>query len=153
LNCPFCDHDYDEEEAAAACRPCVLAANCGRVRCPRCGYEDVRPSRLGRSLGGWRQRRRHRGESQPSGECPAGQTLKELEPGRRGTVVRLLSPAKRRRLAQRLMVLGVLPGVELEVIRSSPAVVFRIGHSQFAVDEQLARLVVVRPKEGDEHGA
>jgi DtxR family Mn-dependent transcriptional regulator len=51
------------------------------------------------------------------------------------------------------MVLGVLPGVELEVVRSSPAVVFRIGHSQFAIDEQLAQLVLVRPERGEGHGA
>jgi DtxR family Mn-dependent transcriptional regulator len=49
------------------------------------------------------------------------------------------------------MAFGVLPGVTIEVVRSSPAVVFRIGHSQFAVDDQLAQLVLVKP-EGGENG-
>ncbi len=152
MNCPFCGLDYSEEEAVAACGSCVLAANCGRIRCPRCGYEDLRPSRLGRSLGAWRRRSRA-GRQQAAADCPAGKTLKEMEPGRKGIVLRLLHAEKRARLAQRLMVLGVLPGVKLEVIRSSPAIVFRIGHSQFAIDDQLARLVVVRPEGGETHGS
>jgi DtxR family Mn-dependent transcriptional regulator len=79
-------------------------------------------------------------------------TLQELKPGRRGTVLRLLDLEHRGRLGQRLMVLGVLPGVRVEVVRTSPAVVFRIGHSQFAVDEQLAEMVLVRPEGEDEQG-
>lgn len=148
--CPFCGLKYDEAQAAEACGSCVLASNCGRVRCPRCGYEDVRPSRLARSLAG-RHRRRRRGAAREARECCAERTLQELEPGRRGTVLRLLNPGTRGRLAQRLMAFGVLPGVTIEVVRSSPAVVFRIGHSQFAVDDQLAQLVLVKP-EGGENG-
>jgi len=152
VRCPFCSHEYDEREAASACGSCVLSANCGRVRCPNCGYEDVRPSRLARSLGGRWRGRHGRGAGPRPAACPEELTLQELKPGRRGTVLRLLDLERRARLGQRLMVLGVLPGVQVEVIRSSPAVVFLIGHSQFAVDEELAQMVLVRPEGEDEQG-
>jgi len=153
VKCSFCSHEFDEAEAAAACRACVLSANCGRVRCPRCGYEDVRPSRLARAFSGWRRGRRAREGRRGSRRCPDGLTLQELGPGGRGTVLRLLDLEQRGRLAQRLMVLGVLPGVQVEVVRCSPAVVFRIGHSQFAVDDQLARMVLVKPEREDQDGS
>lgn len=68
-------------------------------------------------------------------------------------MLRLLDLEQRGRLAQRLMVLGVLPGVQVEVVRCSPAVVFRIGHSQFAIDDQLAQMVLVRPEREDQDGS
>jgi Fe2+ transport system protein FeoA len=55
--------------------------------------------------------------------------------------------------AERLTVLGVLPGTEIEVIRVWPAVVFQLGNSQFAVDEELAGLILVRPEEGRPDGS
>lgn len=142
--CAFCGHEYEETEGAAACRSCVLAANCGRIRCPRCGYEDVRPSRIGRALGGRRRRMRKMLGAGRAG-CP---TLAELAPGARGTVMGLLHERQRGSQAERLTVLGVLPGTEIEVIRCWPAVVFQLGHSQFAVDEELAGLILVRPEGG-----
>jgi Fe2+ transport system protein FeoA len=63
-------------------------------------------------------------------------------------VTRLLHERQRGRQVERLTVLGVLPGVELEVIRSRPAVVFQLGHSQFAIDEELAGLILVQPEGG-----
>jgi len=36
-----------------------------------------------------------------------------------------------------------LPGVELRVVQCYPACIFRIGHAEFAVDEQMAAHVRV----------
>jgi Fe2+ transport system protein FeoA len=63
-------------------------------------------------------------------------------------VTGLVQQRKRGSHAERLTALGVLPGVELEVIRRWPAVVFQLGHSQFAVDEELAGLILVEPEGG-----
>jgi len=46
--------------------------------------------------------------------------------------------------ARKLAALGVLPGVALVLVQRSPAFVFRIGHSEFAVDAELAGHVRVR---------
>jgi DtxR family Mn-dependent transcriptional regulator len=45
---------------------------------------------------------------------------------------------------QKLMALGVLPGAPISLVRRSPSVVFQVGYSQFAVDEELARGIHVR---------
>ena len=40
MKCPFCGRDFDEEQAAAACRKCTLFGGCKMLRCPNCGYES-----------------------------------------------------------------------------------------------------------------
>lgn len=46
--------------------------------------------------------------------------------------------------AAKLSALGVLPGVELELIQRFPAYVLRIGYADIAVDDALAGCVRVR---------
>jgi Fe2+ transport system protein FeoA len=43
----------------------------------------------------------------------------------------------------KLMAMGLLPGAKLELLRSSPSVVYQTGFSQFAIDRELARQVIV----------
>lgn len=45
---------------------------------------------------------------------------------------------------KKLMAMGVLPGTPIEIIQSYPSYVFQIGQSQFAVDKELARCIIVR---------
>lgn len=45
---------------------------------------------------------------------------------------------------KKLMAMGVLPGAPIELIQSYPSYVFQIGQSQFAVDKELARCIIVR---------
>jgi hypothetical protein len=40
VTCGFCGHEFEENRAQPACRVCPLGANCGLVRCPKCGYEN-----------------------------------------------------------------------------------------------------------------
>jgi DtxR family Mn-dependent transcriptional regulator len=44
---------------------------------------------------------------------------------------------------QKLMALGVLPGVEIRVLRRSPCYVFQVGYSQFAIDAALAGKILI----------
>ncbi len=79
--------------------------------------------------------------------CPIGSNfflagpLTELEPGRRAVVRRLeaAGPADLRKL----LALGLLPGVEIEVERRWPAVVLRLDHTTVALDTALAGAVIV----------
>ena len=69
------------------------------------------------------------------------ESLASLDVGAKATVRRLAS-AKGGDL-RRLLALGVLPGVELEVERRWPAVVVRMGYATVALDAGLAEGVVV----------
>jgi len=64
-----------------------------------------------------------------------------LGEGVRARVVRLDEPGSE--ATAHLVALGVLPGVELTLIQRYPAFVMRIGHTEFAVDDQLARRIHV----------
>ena len=39
MKCGFCDFEFDQSQAVAACSSCPLMKGCHLVRCPRCGYE------------------------------------------------------------------------------------------------------------------
>lgn len=85
----------------------------------------------------------------PSGcdGCPIGsnffvaQPLSALMPGQRATIRRLAAggPAALRKL----LALGLLPGVELEVERRWPAVVLKLDGATVALDAALAGAVIV----------
>ena len=68
--------------------------------------------------------------------------LTELKAGERGEIAYLTASDAGK--MQKLMSMGVLPGSDLEVTRTFPSCVFRVGHSDFAVDEDLAREIFVR---------
>jgi DtxR family Mn-dependent transcriptional regulator len=48
------------------------------------------------------------------------------------------------RRLQKLMVMGVLPGVPITLLRRFPSLVFEASYSQFAVDQEIASGVYVR---------
>ena len=45
---------------------------------------------------------------------------------------------------QKLMAMGVLPGMAVTLIQKFPSYVFQIGQSQFAIDKDLAEFIFVR---------
>jgi DtxR family transcriptional regulator, Mn-dependent transcriptional regulator len=67
--------------------------------------------------------------------------LTELGAGEVGSVTCLQDPASPS--AYKLAAMGVLPGAELRMMQRYPAFVFRIGHAEFAVDDEMARHVRV----------
>jgi Fe2+ transport system protein FeoA len=69
------------------------------------------------------------------------ETLAMLEAGARATVHRLATGNSAD--LRKLLALGVLPGVELEVERRWPAVVVRMGYATMALDAKLAEGVIV----------
>ncbi|HET9438628.1 MAG TPA: FeoA family protein [Longimicrobiales bacterium] len=49
-------------------------------------------------------------------------------------------------VAAKLASMGILPGAKLRLVRRSPAFVFRIDYSEFAVDRELAAVIRVAPE-------
>lgn len=74
-------------------------------------------------------------------------TFKDVGPlsdgavGAEGAVVYLKT--NDRRDVQKLMALGILPGVHVRLIRRFPSYVFQLGFSQFTVDRELAEKIHV----------
>ncbi|MCF6095401.1 hypothetical protein L1766_00020 [Thermovorax subterraneus] len=47
MRCDFCGYEFNEEqEGTKGCTGCPMAGHCGKVKCPRCGYEVVKSSGL-----------------------------------------------------------------------------------------------------------
>lgn len=68
--------------------------------------------------------------------------LTELKPGEEGEIAYLSTTDPKK--MQKLMSMGVLPGNRLDLRRAFPSYIFSIGHSEFAVDQDLAREIFVR---------
>ncbi len=68
--------------------------------------------------------------------------LTELKAGEGGEIAYLsISNSKK---MQKMMSMGVLPGSTLELSRTFPSFIFKVGHSEFAIDQELAREIFVR---------
>jgi DtxR family Mn-dependent transcriptional regulator len=96
------------------------------------------------------------GKPIPPGSCceqarQAGETgvvpMTELVAGQAAEIAYLAADDPK--VMQKLMSMGVLPGNRLELMQRFPSYIFRIDHSQFAVDEHLAREIFVRKLAAD----
>ena len=72
--------------------------------------------------------------------------LTELKPGEAGEIAYLAASDDRK--MQKLMSMGVLPGTSVTLTRTYPSYIFKVGQSEFAVDEELAREIFVRQERG-----
>lgn len=68
--------------------------------------------------------------------------LTEMKPGDPGEIAYLAAGDVRK--MQKLMSMGVLPGTSVTLLRTYPSYIFKVGQSEFAVDEDLAREIFVR---------
>jgi DtxR family Mn-dependent transcriptional regulator len=68
--------------------------------------------------------------------------LSDLEPGEHGRIsyIRMNDPKR----LEKLMAMGVLPGVPITLLRDSPSYVFEAGYTQFATDREIASDIYVR---------
>jgi len=87
----------------------------------------------------------------PPGDCcraarqkgkPCIFPLPKLKPGEQGEIAYLATSDDKK--MQKLMSMGVLPGSQLVLVQNFPSYIFKIGQSQFAVDEELAQEIYVR---------
>jgi DtxR family Mn-dependent transcriptional regulator len=95
------------------------------------------------------------GKPIPPGECCKRQQesaerviapLCDLQPGQRGHIAYLRMDEPKR--LQKLMAMGILPGVPIGLLRRFPSYVFEAGLSQFAVDKDIASDIFVRLSAG-----
>ncbi len=87
----------------------------------------------------------------PPGDCciearqqgqPGIVALTELKSGESGEIAYLAASDDKK--MQKLMSMGVLPGSQVTLMQKFPSYIFKVGHSQFAVDDMLAREIHIR---------
>jgi Fe2+ transport system protein FeoA len=112
------------------------------VKCPNCGIETAREPGIVQRVRGWFRR----GEAALLKPAPGGlcndtpPTLDDLRQGESAIVEKFLDNAHIRKFLS----LGILPGTSVTILKQFPAVVLRVGYSEFAFDRALARTVTVR---------
>jgi DtxR family Mn-dependent transcriptional regulator len=91
------------------------------------------------------------GKPMPQGKCCRERkkiterivsSLSELKKGQYGKIVYILT--KNHKNLQKLLGMGVLPGMTVEIIQRYPSHVFQIGQTQIAVDTDIANDIYVR---------
>ena len=87
----------------------------------------------------------------PEGKCCKEKGIKDtrvisplslLKPGEKGKISYIQAGDQSR--LQTIMAMGVLPGMEISLLSNFPSYLFKLGNSQFAVDETIAGEVFVR---------
>lgn len=68
-------------------------------------------------------------------------TLDELANEEQAVITRITSHDTA--TIQKLMVLGVIPGMPVTMLQRFPSFLFQVGHTQIAVDKHIARSVEV----------
>jgi len=61
----------------------------------------------------------------------------------RETEIIAVRPRDRRTL-QRLVTMGLVPGVRIRLLRRFPCYLIELGHAQIALDRELASAIIVR---------
>ncbi len=74
--------------------------------------------------------------------------LCEMKPGQTGQIAYIQMNDSRK--MDKILAMGILPNLKIALIRRQPSVVFQVGHSQFAVDEDIASEIYVRLTSGPE---
>jgi Fe2+ transport system protein FeoA len=70
-------------------------------------------------------------------------TLKSLKPGSTGRVTGFVGGEEE--AMRKLLALGVTPGDVLHVLSGWPAIVFEVGSTSIALDDELAAIILVTP--------
>ncbi|MFQ5800515.1 MAG: metal-dependent transcriptional regulator [Candidatus Hydrothermarchaeales archaeon] len=69
-------------------------------------------------------------------------TLSQLEPGDKGKIAYITS--KKHERLQRLMAMGVIPGLHIKLVQKFPSFVLQVEETQIALDRELADEIYVR---------
>ncbi|OGF46392.1 MAG: hypothetical protein A2452_00925 [Candidatus Firestonebacteria bacterium RIFOXYC2_FULL_39_67] len=87
----------------------------------------------------------------PEGKCCKERGIKDIrvmaplslvKPGEKGKISYIQSEDKDK--LQTIMAMGILPGMEIALLQNFPSYLFKVGNSQFAVDENIAKDVFIR---------
>jgi Fe2+ transport system protein FeoA len=137
VHCALCGFEFEKLGASCAAS-CMLARYCGLVRCPNCGYEFPEPTQAPN----WLQRLLKRRDAVPARE----RRLMRLDEGSEGGTYELVclngSHASRRTA---LAVYGLVPGCRLSLTRKRPSFVIRVGETELAFEDSIAKEIFVKP--------
>lgn len=67
--------------------------------------------------------------------------LSYLKVGEEATIVKI--DAKDNKILKKLMALGVLPGLKVQLLQKFPTYVFKIGNTRIAADEEIAGSIII----------
>ncbi len=90
------------------------------------------------------------GHEIPPGKCCARENkelklispLSALSPGQGGKIAYIHTRDGSK--MQKMMAIGVVPGMKIRMLQNFPSFLFKLGNSQFAVDESMAKEIFVR---------
>lgn len=68
--------------------------------------------------------------------------LSECEVNEKGKIVFIRT--NKEQVSNKLIAMGVLPGLSVQLLRKTPSYLFKMGESQFAIDKNLAEKIQVR---------
>lgn len=128
----MCGKIFDEQKSKEVCVSCPLhKKNCRLVCCPYCQFEmPAEPGWLNSFF-----------SHQEGGSKTPAASLDSLRVGDSAQVIFLNTRDSKK--VQNLMAMGVFPGILLTLIQKFPCYVFQLGHSQFAIDHELAKIIFV----------
>jgi len=130
--CPLCGIDFE----GAECKPtCPMARGCSMVRCPRCGYEFVESGRFIDMLRRWIRRAPAVCASDPL-------RVIDLPVGSVASIAHIATTSAAR--MSKLASFGIAAGSEVRMLARRPAIVLACGSSSIAIDDEVAREIVVQ---------
>lgn len=118
MKCQLCGYQFDEKQALQVCNNCPLTSNCPLIRCPNCNYEWPKNSNITQLI-----------------------PLNQLKKDNKGSITTICT-TKNKQL-KIIMSMGIMPGMTIQVIHRFPTMLCQIGFSQFAIDEEIARYIIV----------
>lgn len=101
------------------CASCPLVIRCPLVRCPNCSYE-------------WPKGKHNTHEYR---------SLIELPVGSKKNIVFICTA--RSDYLQKIITMGLMPGMHIEILRKFPTFLCRIGYSEVALDDEIAKIIMV----------
>jgi Fe2+ transport system protein FeoA len=136
MHCQLCGFFFIESNLS--CRAsCGLTKHCSIICCPNCGYQVVDESKSGIATvlrEAW---------DHFSGRIGSRMTLRlnQMHPGQSGTVLSIVSSSVSR--LERLSMLGITPGARVTLKQRRPAIVLRVGFTDFSVENQVAQEILI----------
>ena len=137
MKCQLCGYEFDKQRMSCH-STCALNKHCHIICCPNCCYQVVDESKSGlvsalkRALERLPVKLFHR----------APRPLSELKSGESGTVTSIETTSDSR--LERLSLLGVAPGVHIQLQQRHPSFVLRVGFTELSVEKDIAREIMVQ---------
>ena len=142
MTCALCGHSYPPE-SHQECVSCPVQPDCNIICCPSCGFSDVDPSRSKAATwisSNFFHRKDELGDP-PKQDDDTLLSIADLSPGMQAIIVSLTSVQEGRR--EQLMAYGLAPGRCVQVLQHSPATILRIDHTELAIEDAVAKRILV----------